>query len=959
MSAINREHWRRLQPILDRALELRGEERRVWLDAACADQPVMRAAVERLLVADAQAGGILDTSPDALLTFADVHDTPHDFGSETEGGGRFLPGVILSGRYRVVSLLGRGGMGEVYRANDLKLGQPVALKFLPARVRNHPERLDELLREARIARQISHPNVCRVYDIGEAQGQTFLTMEYIDGEDLRSLLARIGHLPQRKALDIARQLCAGLQAAHDLGILHRDLKPANVMLDAKGRVRITDFGLAAVTSDLTHAESNAGTPAYMAPEQFDGLALTPRTDVYALGLVLYELFTGMRAFEGRTIDELRRLQEDSSPTKPSELVAELDRSVERVILACVEADPALRPASPRAVESALPGGDPIHLALEAGETPAPELVAASGPEGSLQPGRAFGTLAAIVVMLAVLMQLSDRASVLGWVQWPRTVDALEDNARGMLERLGYASASVDHARTITGFNDTYRRWVRSHDRSPDRWNVLRRQGQWDVLFWYRQAPRVLMPWNAESRVWSTNPSPEAGDVNLLTDLRGKLIWMMIVPEEASEPAPMAAVSPDWPILFREAGLEFGQFKATEPTRNPSVAFDRRAAWSGTADASGGYPIRVEAATLRGKPVYFEQIVPWDPYWDPSPNAVRPRTRFDTLMFRVLSLVSLIVMPVTAAVLVWRNWLNGRGDRRGALRVATIVLCLRFSIWLIGAHHVPALPEEWMLFTIGLGKSLTHAAAVWIMYIALEPYARRLHARFLVAWNRLILRARWRDALVGREVLYGVALSTVSILATQLSVVLPRALRLDAPPPPSFFPLGPMPFLPFLNPPQAETLLGGRFVLEAIGDVALTALGIGLTHLVVLLGLQLFLRRFWAAVVVYSVIQLFMSPFLEAANYSPISIACAVTSQTTFLLTLRFGLISTLSFLLSVFFWMNFPVTANLSAPHFGTGLLGVLSIAGLATFGAVTAARNVRQPWSVSDSPARGLARTH
>jgi hypothetical protein len=223
MSAMNREHWRRLQPILDRALELRGEERRAWLDTACADQPAMRAQLERLLVADAQAGGILDTSPAALPTFADGYDTGDDLASETEDGGRFLPGVILSSRYRVVSLLGRGGMGEVYRANDLKLGQSVALKFLPARVRNHPERLDELLREARIARQISHPNVCRVYDIGEAHGQTFLTMEYIDGEDLRSLLARIGHLPQRKALDIARQLCAGLQAAHDLGIVLRDL----------------------------------------------------------------------------------------------------------------------------------------------------------------------------------------------------------------------------------------------------------------------------------------------------------------------------------------------------------------------------------------------------------------------------------------------------------------------------------------------------------------------------------------------------------------------------------------------------------------------------------------------------------------------------------------------------------------------------------------------------------------
>jgi serine/threonine-protein kinase len=957
MSAIDRDRWRRLQPILDRALELRGEERRAWLDAACAGEPAMRAELEQLLDADALAGGILDTRPDAPLPLP-VDESEHDPSPDIEGG-RFLPGVILSDRYRVVSLLGRGGMGEVYRANDLKLGQPVALKFLPARVRNHPERLNELLREARIARQISHPNVCRVYDIGEAHGQTFLTMEYIDGEDLRSLLARIGHLPQRKALDIARQLCAGLQAAHDVGVLHRDLKPANVMLDARGRVRITDFGLAAITSDLAQPEFKAGTPAYMAPEQFDGLPPTPRTDVYALGLVLYELFTGVRAFRGRTIQEMRRLQEDSTPTRPTELVAELDRTVERAILACVEADPALRPANPRAVEAALPGGDPIHLALEAGETPAPELVAASGPEGSLESGRAFGILAVLAVILAVLMQVSDRASVIGWVQWPRSVDALEDHARGILERLGYAKPNVDGARSIVAFNDTYRRWVRQHDVSPERWSPLRGNSQWDVLFWYRQAPHLLMPLNAEGRVWAIDPAPQAGDVNLVTDLRGKLIWMMALPDEASPPAAIPIVTQDWRVLFREAGLEFGQFKEVEPTRNPAVAFDSRAAWSGTAASGSGYPLRIEAAMLRGTPVYFEQVVPWDPYWDPAPDAARPRTRFDTAMFRVLSLVSLIAMPISAAVLVWRNWLNGRGDRRGAVRLATAVLCLRFGIWIVGGHHVPSLRDEWVMFTIAAGRSLTDAAAVWIMYLALEPYARRLHARFLVAWNRLILRGRWRDPLVGREVLYGAALSTVFIFAAQLSVVLPHALRLQAPPPPSFFPLGPMPFMYFLNPPQPETLLGGRYVLEAIGAVVLTTLGIGFTHLIVLLGLQLLLRRFWAAAALYALVQFSMNPFLEAANYSWISLACAVMTQTAFLLTLRFGLVSSLSCLLCAFLWMNFPVTANVGAPHFGTGLVGIFLIIGLAAFGAVHAARSVRGSFSTTESPARGLARTH
>ena len=162
----------------------------------------------------------------------------------------FAPGAIIAGRYRLVSLLGRGGMGEVYRADDLTLDQPVALKFLPAGVAADADRLAQFHAELRIARQVSHKNVCRLYDLGDHEGRRFLTMEYVDGEDLATLLRRIGRLPQDKAVDIARQLCAGIAAAHERGVLHRDLKPANVMIDGDGNVRITDFGLAVAAGDV-------------------------------------------------------------------------------------------------------------------------------------------------------------------------------------------------------------------------------------------------------------------------------------------------------------------------------------------------------------------------------------------------------------------------------------------------------------------------------------------------------------------------------------------------------------------------------------------------------------------------------------------------------------------------------------------------------------------------------------
>src|SRR5437588_8296034 len=207
------------------------------------------------------------------------------------GTNRFAPGSIIAGRYRLVALLGRGGMGDVYRADDLTLDHPIALKFLPeqpgvntAGPGNDVGQLAQFHSELRIARQVSHKNVCRLYDLGEADHRRFLTMEYVDGEDLASLLRRIGRLPPDKAIEIARQLCAGLAAAHERGVIHRDLKPANVMIDGDGNVRITDFGLAVAAGDVS--ASRAGTPQYMAPELLTGSAASIKTDLYALGLIL-------------------------------------------------------------------------------------------------------------------------------------------------------------------------------------------------------------------------------------------------------------------------------------------------------------------------------------------------------------------------------------------------------------------------------------------------------------------------------------------------------------------------------------------------------------------------------------------------------------------------------------------------------------------------------------------------
>lgn len=267
---------------------------------------------------------------------------------ETTVAPPLAPGAVLAERYEIQRLLGRGGMGEVYLATDRTLGLHMALKFLPATLAGDPQWLAQFHNEVRVARQVSHPNVCRVYDIGDDGGRLFLSMEYVDGEDLSAVLARDGRVDESRAIVLTQQLCAGLAAVHAAGVLHRDLKPANIMLDRSGQIRLMDFGLAGGGSD---GISSSGTPGYMAPEQFSGAPASVATDIYALGLVMYEVFTGQRAYNARSLSELIQQHADHSIPRPTEVLPTLDASIERAILACLSPTPTSRPHSARDVSA--------------------------------------------------------------------------------------------------------------------------------------------------------------------------------------------------------------------------------------------------------------------------------------------------------------------------------------------------------------------------------------------------------------------------------------------------------------------------------------------------------------------------------------------------------------------------------------------------------------------------------
>ena len=825
--------------------------------------------------------------------------------SDSISHGRFPPGSLLDGRYRIIGLLGRGGMGEVYRADDLRLGQAVALKFLPDAVATDPVRLAQFHNEVRTARQVSHPAICRVHDIGEAEGHLFLSMEYVDGEDLATSLRRIGRFPEDKATDIARQLCAGLAAAHQRGILHRDLKPANVMLDGAGNVRLMDFGLATIG---VAEDVRAGTPAYMAPEQLLGREVTQRSDIYALGLILYELYTGRRTFTAATLRELVDQHQSGTITPPREIVSALDPAVERALLRCLQSDPARRPASALAVAAALPGGDPLAAALAAGETPSPEMVAAAGEGTGLSRRVAIPAFSAVVVGLVALLSLALRTSGLEHVRPEFPSEVLAQKAREIIRQIGYVDRPRDESYGFSWDSTLVDQVHRDSDRREP-WQQLVKQRPSPLTFSYRRSQDTMSAAQFHHDLLTPgiitydDPAPTAsGMMQLTLDHQGLLTFFEAIPPQRLESMP-PAVPVDWTPLLRLAGLDPGALQKADPLWTSLAASDTRVAWTGTWPGTTR-PLRVEASAFGGRPVSFQLIGPWTrPSRMPSPSE---GSQTIAVVFVFLLAVAIIVGGI---VLAGRNLREGRGDRTGARRLGAAVGGILWAIWICQVHPTPS-TGLLGTFLIAVVTTVFYAVMFWALYLALEPFVRRYWPQTLVSWTT-ILSGRLRDPIVGRDVLIGLTLGVAIALIAIAAQIFESQ--------------------PILT--GTEFLLGLRSSLGRILMIVVYGIRTALSIFFLLFLLRVVLRRQWLAAFV---LVAFFS-VLDAAGETRQSAIIDVLSTGLFfsmcaVAVLRWGLTTLAVGMMTADLLLNLPVSRDLSAWYAAPMILIPLSLAMVAAW---------------------------
>lgn len=902
------ERHQQIKKLFVAACELDGNVRAAFLEQACKNDAALRAEVESLLKHHDPATILkgkpvpiepLLASPEDEATDTLAHGAGSAPSSLSEPPARLSPGTLIGNRYRIASRLGGGGMGEVYRAEDLKLHRTVALKFILHDRARQPAWLARFFNEARLASAVTHPRICRIYDIGEADGEAYISMEFIAGEDLSSLLKRIGRLPVDKAIELTRQLCYGLAAAHTQGVLHRDLKPANVMIDESGHAKITDFGIASLTTDAAGAFVE-GTLAYMPPELLQGQPPTVRADLFSLGLILYEMVTGQRGLTGKTAagEDARK-----APTPPGQIVPELDPAFERIILACIDPNPRNRPASVYDVLAALPGGDPLAVAIAAGETPPPELLAAVRPTLPLRPALAIACAAFVVACLLAIVCLADRTLLLSDAGLSKSPYILEERAQQIIQ-------------TFCGIADAP---GRSRGFAIDHRRPASMGARFDTP---SHASHAALTFDYEVPAASRSSSSALGGISVRLDPAGRLRRFTAVPIAAIPPG-MGAPTPDWPQAFQFAGLDIASFKsAANPTPPPVYAREARA-WEAFAPGVPFAIQRVEAASIDGCVVYFRTVA------TETGTTGTDDTRPAVVGQQVLNALFLLAL-LAAVPLAWRNRLAGRTDRRGARRLAAAGGALTLLLWLMQHGPFAGLDIEFASLFAAVRTCVFVAGAIFLYYLAMEPYVRRFWPHVLLSWSRLV-SGRFADPVVGRDILAGLSVGCAVVLAQQVAVLVSQWIGRPSPL-----------LLPALDLDLGQ-LAGFRHTVGTLAHALLLAMGRGLLLVMLMLLARLAVRIPWLAAVCFTcIVTIAIAIGSDTGDLPAWTGAAAIAACVAFLM-LRFGLLAAATSLLASRLIVSNPITLNAEAWFAGTTaftLLALIATLGIGIYSTVAVRRN-------------------
>jgi serine/threonine-protein kinase len=577
-----------------------------------------------------------------------------------------------------------------------------------------------------------------------------------------------------------------------------------------------------------------------------------------------------------------------------------------VILRCLDVDPRNRPASALAVAAALPGGDPLAAALAAGDTPTPGMVAASGDTEGISVRAAVIWLAVTLAGLVVVVGLGAKTNVLRQTPFENSPDVLTKRARDLIQSFGYAEppADSDHGFHV---DDDYRNYVERNNPAAFRDQLARGQPAL-IYFWYRQGPQDLL---ARNEVSLEDPPPvNSGMVGLKINPQGRLIQFDAVPPQVEGRAD-SFPAPDWPALFTAAGLDMARFTHDEPQWLPLAGFDARAAWTGSYAQSPELPLRVEAASWRGKPVFFRLIGPWSipERMHPADPLAAPRG-----LFLVIFAVCLL-----AAFFAWRNFHAGRGDIQGATRLAAFVLGVEMIQWLCTAHHVSTVGEMGS-FIGGLNDAAFAGGVVWILYMAVEPYVRRRWPQSMITWSR-VLGGGFRDPLVGGQTLAAIAMGIGLALISRSQELHLRQYG-------SFG----------IQQWGLTSLLDARRMLGVMPSVLIIwALGIGLFNIFLLFLLRMLFRRHWLAAAVFPVLFSGLMALI-AGGHPVIGALNGVLAASLFLPCMLWcGVLGIVVFGFVGGMLQVYPLTTDFSVWYAGSGMFAIAVVMALAIYAFHTA----------------------